>query len=229
MIGGASARRSRLDWAPTLVLGLGVLMTAGADRQRSMPLESSLESAVPMRMAGMVGQDVEISADEQRVAGMDAYLMREYTLLDAESAEDAGWVGSPASFSIYVGYYESQTQGRTIHSPRNCLPGAGWTPLASRRERIQTGAGPITVNRYLLQYGEYQALVLYWYQGRGRVEADEYRVKWDLLRDAALRGRTEEALVRITVPVTASEEEAFRLAAGVAEQMVPAVEQALPD
>ena len=31
--------------------------------------------------------------------------------------------------------------------------------------------------------------------------ANEYRVKWNLLRDAALLGHTEEALVRVVVPV----------------------------
>ena len=29
--------------------------------------------------------------------------------------------------------------------------------------------------------------------------ANEYTVKWNLLRDAAIRGRTEEALVRVVV------------------------------
>ena len=42
---------------------------------------------------------------------------------------------------------------------------------------------------------------MYWYEGRGRVEANEYAVKWDLLRDAALRRRTKETLVRVVVRV----------------------------
>ena len=33
--------------------------------------------------------------------------------------------GSAPSISLYVGYYASQGQGDTIHSPQNCLPGAG--------------------------------------------------------------------------------------------------------
>jgi hypothetical protein len=70
--------------------------------------------------------------------------------------------------------------------------------------------------------------VLYWYQGRGRTEAGEYAVKWNLLRDAALRRRTEEALVRVIVPVTGSEDDAFRLAAHAAAASVPAVAGALP-
>src|SRR6185437_4143465 len=59
--------------------------------------------------------------------------------------------------------------------------------------------GPHVVNRYLLKNGNDEAVVYYWYQGRGRVVASEYTVKFNLLKDAALKGHTEEALVRIVV------------------------------
>ena len=93
---------------------------------------------------------------------------------------------------------------------------------------VDTPNGAVVVNRYLLQNGDAQALVLYWYQGRGRVQASEYLVKWDLLRDAALRQRSDEALVRIVVPLWGSEEDSFNLARSVAERLVPALGKALP-
>ena len=93
-------------------------------------------------------------------------------------------------------------------------------------------------NRVLLANGSGRALVYYWYQGRGRIEPSEYRVKWDLLRDAALYGRTEEALVRIVIPLAVAAENAMpsaaeraradSLAATVAAALVPAVERAMP-
>ena len=88
--------------------------------------------------------------------------------------------------------------------------------------------GPVTVNRYLLQNGDHKALALYWYQGRGRIESNEYVVKWYLLRDAALRRGSDEALVRILVPITDSEEAAFETASRVATTIVPAVHSAIP-
>jgi EpsI family protein len=153
------------------------------------------------------------------VAGASEYLMRNY---ESAAAPDTDW------FSVYVGYYERQTQGKTIHSPKNCLPGGGWEPLASRTEEIETAIGRVRVNRYLLQRGTEQALVLYWYQGRGRVEANEYLVKWDLLRDAVMRQRTEEALVRVVVPVNGNEAGAFDLAARAAADLIPFLQAALP-
>lgn len=207
-------------WAPPAILALGALLTVGIDLQREMPLRAPLDTAVPAEIRGFTSRDMKVSKAEQRVAGMDDYLLRVYAPAGAD--EEAG------AFSVYVGYYKSQMQGRTIHSPKNCLPGSGWEALASRTAVIPTAEGDVRVNRYIIQNREQQALVLYWYQGRGRVESNEYAVKWDLLRDAALHGRTEEALVRIVVPITAGEDAAYELAADVAATLVPAVSAALP-
>ena len=63
----------------------------------------------------------------------------------------------------------------------------------------------------------------YWYQGRGRIESNEYTVKYNLMRDAALYGRTEEALVRLVVPLTVDKErtqEQIRRAIAGADSLV---------
>ncbi len=210
------ADRSR--WLPALILGTGCGLLLLVNRQQAMPLRAPL-GTLPARVDGYPGVDEQIAPGEQAVAGMDRYLLRSY---GSDSA---------LAFSLYVGYYNHQTQGRTIHSPKNCLPGAGWEALQASTLPVETTAGHrVTVNRYLLQNNNQRALVLYWYQGRGRVAASEYRVKWELLRDAALRGRSEEALVRIVVPldragdVTAAE----RLAASVAGQVIPDLYRVLP-
>lgn len=208
-------------WAPAALLLVGVGATQGGVReQRHMPLRAPLATSVPATIDGFQGTDLVISEAEQRVAGMDTYVLRDYARPEAEAAGE--------SFSIYVGYYDRQTQGKTIHSPKNCLPGAGWEPLTADRSTIPTPTGPVPVNRYLIQNGAAQALVLYWYQGRGRVAASEYEVKWHLLRDQSLYGRSDEALVRIIVPVTTNEDEAFERAQKVAGTLVPAVFEALP-
>ncbi len=207
-----------LRWAPPGLLVVGLLLLLSANAQRVLPLRAPLQTSVPAQMAGYAGKDVTISQDEQRIAGMSDYLFRVY----------AAPRDSVPAYTIYVGYYETQRQGKTIHSPKNCLPGAGWEALTSATLAIPTPQGTKVVNRYLLQHDKELALVLYWYQGRGRVQANEYRVKWDLLRDSALRARSDEALVRIIVPVRGSQDEAQALAARVATQLIPAVGKALP-
>ncbi|MFH1765285.1 MAG: exosortase C-terminal domain/associated protein EpsI, partial [Gemmatimonadota bacterium] len=176
---------------------------------------------------GYMGMDLGVSDAEAEVAGFSNYLFRVY-----EGAAPAGLEATDAvapMFSVYVGFYESQTRGNTIHSPKNCLPGAGWEALSSEPLTLELNRGPVTVNRYLLQNENERALVLYWYQGRGRIAYDEYKVKLNLLRDAAFRRRSDEALVRIVVPLGAMDEDsAMQLAVGAARVLAPSLDLALP-
>jgi len=201
-----------------LVVG-AALATVGVKAQRSLPLRVPLADAVPAEINGLHSRNLTVSPAELKVAGVTSYLARSY-----ERSDSAGEL----AFSLYVGYYAQQTQGQTIHSPKNCLPGAGWEPLTNQPQQVETADGTVTVNRYLIQNGQQRALVLYWYQGRGRVAWNEYLVKWDLLRDAALLRRSDEALVRIVVPVRGSETEAATAARAAAAIIVPAVYRALP-
>ncbi|MFO8175891.1 MAG: EpsI family protein [Longimicrobiales bacterium] len=214
-----------LRWAPALVFALGVGLVHGLAPQKELPLRAPLDSVVPRVIGGMEARDQEVSEAEATVVGFDDYLLRVYMPAEDESDNPGGeaWV------STYVGYYESQTQGRTIHSPKNCLPGGGWEPLRSTVAEIAVPGDAVhRVNRYVLQRDADRALVLYWYQGRGRVAHNEYFVKLDLLKDAAIQRRTDEALVRIVVPVTTSEDEAFQQARTFAETLIPALDRALP-
>lgn len=210
-------------WAPSMLLVAGGILLFGVGRQQQPQLRAPLATALPAAVDGLVGEDVPVGESEAAVAGFTDYALRVY-LSDAETDE----VVNAGGLSIYIGFYESQTRGRTIHSPKNCLPGSGWEALTSTTADIPVGGEAATVNRYVLQNGEAQALVLYWYQGRGRVAHDEYLVKWDLLRDAALHRRTDEALVRIVVPIEDSEEAAFEAARAVAQDLIPRVEAVLP-
>lgn len=208
--------RIRWAWAAALLLVAGAFLIRPG-RQKAMPLRAPLAGAIRASLPGYQAQDISISAAELEVAGVSAYVFRVLR-------SDQG----PGSASVYVGYYRNQVRGKTIHSPKNCLPGAGWEALASGTTTITTPGGPATVNRYLIRRGAEQAVVLYWYQGRGRLEWNEYKVKLDLLRDAALRGRTEEALVRVVVPITSNQETALATARELAGRVVAEVDTALP-
>ena len=213
---------TRSWWAPAIVLAVGALLaTLGVQSQRSLLLRGPLATAIPREIEGYGSRDIELTADEGEVAGVTSYLSRLFAPADTAAP-------GPRFFAVYIGYYDRQTSGKTIHSPKNCLPGAGWEPLVNQRSAIATDSGSFTVNRWLIQKGNEQALVLYWYQGRGRVQASEYAVKWDLVRDAALRRRSEEALVRIVVPIRTTETEAFELASRIAGRLVSSLDATLP-
>lgn len=219
--------RDVTSWMPVVVLGVGCLLINGMREQHKVPARAEMRT-IAVEAPGYAVTDVVVPEEERRVAGMTDYTMRSYQ----RDSLDAG-------FSVYVGYYDYQTQGKAIHSPKNCLPGAGWEAVEAGTRSVDAGGQPAQVNRYLLANKGAQALVYYWYQGRGRVEHNEYRVKWHLLRDAAVHGRTEEALVRIVVPIDPRDRtagpggdrayaRADSLALDVARQLIPRVERAVP-
>lgn len=203
-------------WLPAVLLGAGCLLNFSVDAQRTMSLAAPLNS-LPMELSGFQGQDFPISAEEARVAGTTTSVLRVYSR------------DTTSNFSVYVGYYARQRQGKTIHSPKNCLPGAGWEPLESRREIVLREDGSqVRVNRFVIAKKNQRALVYYWYQGRGRTEANEYQVKLDLIRDSALRRRSEEALVRIVVPLSGDLSEAEALARRTIRELYPELVRLLP-
>ena len=207
-------------YMPAAILLLGcVLVFHGTRDQVAVPLAGPLSSVLD-HVDGYRIQEQHVSDEERRVAGMTDYVARVYWRPDSTPA-----------FTTYVGYYDQQTQGKSMHSPKNCLPGAGWEVLRDGTATVAAADGPHVVNQYLLKNGAQQAVVYYWYQGRGRVVASEYMVKWDLLRDAALEGHTEEALVRLIVPVdpaTGGEARADQLAQQIAPKLLNEVSTVLP-
>ena len=124
-------------------------------------------------------------------------------ILQADDLLNRQYHRGPTVASLFVAAFRSQRTGKAPHSPKNCLPGSGWTPLSSSEVPIETGvaAGTIYVNRYIIAHGEDRALVMYWYQSRDRVVANEYLAKFWVMADAIRYNRTDTALVRVIVPV----------------------------
>jgi EpsI family protein len=116
---------------------------------------------------------------------------------------------SGAEASLFVAGFRTQRNGKAPHSPKNCMPGAGWTQLSSENYAIDIGAAaPIVVNRYVIVHGDQRELVLYWYQSRDRVVADEFKAKFWVVADAMRLNRTDTALVRVIVNIDNLNEEA---------------------
>ena len=181
-------------------------------RESEAPVARESFASFPMAIGSWQAVvDPPLNEDLLKVLGVDDYLSRVYYRSNSEAV------------GLYMGFYGSQRQGDTIHSPANCLPGAGWEPISEGRLQISDvdGAGrSIIVNRYVIQKGLDRNLVLYWYQGRGRVVANEYWSRAFLIRDAMVTNRTDGSLVRVLVPITAGEENNIERAETLAQQFV---------
>jgi EpsI family protein len=112
-----------------------------------------------------------------------------------------------AGVELFVAGFRSQRTGKAPHSPKNCLPGSGWTPLDDREITVDVNRGqPISVNRYIIAHGDNRSLVLYWYQSRDRAVAGEFKAKFWVMADALRYNRTDTALVRVIVPIRDKDE-----------------------
>lgn len=169
----------------------------------------------PLQMDNWIGQHDKIDDRVIEKLGMDDYLFANYV-------NEAGQL-----VNMYVAYYGSQRKGVSPHSPRVCIPGGGWEISDFRREMVN--GQPL--NRVLIKNVDQEQLVYYWFEGRGRIIANEYINKWYLFVDALFRNRTDGALVRFVTPILPNETEAQADARiqSLMEQARPALDNYIAD
>lgn len=174
-----------------MIAAAGVVAARGAGRE-SPPPRLELR-AFPAAVAGWTAAgDVPIDAEAREVLRADDYLDRNYR------------APSGRLVNLYVAYYASQRQGEAIHSPQNCLPGSGWQPVESGVTSLRMGDRSLPVNRYVIERHGVRQLAYYWFQGRGRVVANEFANKFWLIADAARLHRSDGALVRVMTTIDAA-------------------------
>jgi EpsI family protein len=205
---------SRALTVALLVVGAGVAVQHASARE-SRGARSPLAD-LPLRIDEWRGVEAAPFPDDVvATLGVDDYVNRRYERASIPIA-------------TYIGYYGNQRSGDTIHSPQNCLPGAGWLPIASGTHRIESGGTSVVVTRYDIAKGSQRQVVLYWYQGRGRVVAGEYANKGWLMLDAARFGRSDGGLVRLIGPVLTTPDDALAEVSAFAAALLPQLSRYLP-
>ena len=164
------------------------------------------------------GTDIRFDDETEKILRADDYLSRNY-------------VSSGRAASLYVGYYATQRKGATYHSPLNCLPGSGWVMGdAARITIVPSGGGaPFEAIRYVVTNGTDRALMVYWYQGRGRAQPSEYWGKFYTVLDSVRRRRSDGAMVRVMVPMENSPEEAQKTSVELASQAASSLAAYVPN
>ena len=187
---------SRAALAATVLIVLQGALIYSAVRPESAPSSRPLAQFPVSLGSWTLLQEGVIDADTQAVLKADDLMNRFYA-------------GDGTGANLFVAAFRSQRSGKAPHSPKNCLPGSGWTPLESSYASIDVGGTmPIQVNRYVVAHGDERSLVLYWYQSRDRSIASEYTAKFWVVVDAMRLNRTDTALVRVVVPIVNRDEAA---------------------
>lgn len=178
-----------------------ILLTATAvflharGRNEVFPARQPL-AAFPTELNAWSGTEIPIPQDVRDVLGAGDFLLRVYR----NTATRDPYV------DLFVAYFPSQRAGDTIHSPKNCLPGAGWSPIESSRIQMSLpGRAPFIANRYVIAKGSERQLVLYWYWAHDRAVASEYWAKFYLVTDSMRLNRSDGSLIRVTTPLRVGE------------------------
>jgi EpsI family protein len=208
----------RLLLAPAVLLVQAVVIHWAASAER--PPAPPMLGQFPTQMGEwkMIGED-PITPEVASVLHADQLLSRNY--LHPATNATAG---------LFVAWFQSQRGGASQpHSPKVCLPGSGWTPQVTGEVQLDTDAGAIEINRYIVVNGKQRAVVLYWYQTPRRVIAGEWAAKFWLVADGVRDRRTDVALVRVTVWSSEGQDESATASAEIfARTAYPLLHETLP-
>lgn len=207
-------------WATVFLLAAtGLLLYSRPAVDQNPPSEPLTQ--FPVNIAGWTGTDQEIDRETLDVLGAEDVLSRVYTLK-----------GQAQPIGLFIGYFPTQRTGQTVHSPKNCLPGAGWVFVTSESVDLTDVNGkPHRVGEYIVTNGTSWQFVIYWYQAHGRSVADEYLAKFYMVSDAIRMNRTDGALIRVITPISSSDDAraARKRAESFTRQLAPMLPRFIPD
>ena len=207
-------------WVVALLLAATAVLLHARASFEVIPSSEPL-SQVPIVIGGRTGVDVPIDQETLDVLGAGDFLSRVYSQ-DRQSPQ----VG------LFIGYFPSQRTGVTIHSPKHCLPGAGWSFESSQYADLNDADGKShRVGEYIITNGDTRQFVIYWYQAHGRSVANEYVAKMYMVADAMRLNRTDGALVRVITPIDPREGTAAakQRAEAFTAQLAPLLPRFIPD
>lgn len=189
-----NSANARFVLAALLIFSAAMVVQA---RQRSEVFPSRLPlQSFPRRINVWSGTDITIDNDTLQILGAGEFLLRTYRSEQPSNPD----------INLFIAYFPSQRAGDTIHSPRHCLPGAGWTPLENTQTMLQMpGHAPFPANRYVIAQGDSRQIVLYWYWAHDRGIASEYWAKFYLVADSLKMSRSDGAMVRVMAPMHPNE------------------------
>lgn len=204
----------------TIIIILVMLVTIGittlAKQSQTISPNKPFET-FPTEIGNWKGIKTQLEPNILKVVGVDDYILGNYQQYNI-------------SINLYVGFYKTQKEGDLIHSPKNCLPGAGWniTQTSVETVMLENGKKPIKVIKLMLEKGVQKQIVLYWFQSRGRIISSEYMQKIWLVIDSITRHRTDGSFVRLIAPVVKDEATTLKTLKDFINELHPILDDYIP-
>jgi len=197
-------------FAVTIVLLFGTTLLSGlAARRIPEPLALPLDQIEPQIEGWTAIGDKTLDAPTLHALAPTAYLVRKYQKENSQ-------------MDLFIAFYAQQRGGESMHSPKHCLPGAGWEIWKHDSAVIPLRDKRVQVNKYSIQNSGTRMLMFYWYQSKTRIVASEYLGKVLLAQDTIRSGHTAGSIVRIMLPDTPTANDA---GVAFAARLIPEVER----
>jgi len=195
-------------FAVTTALLIGTLAASGLTARRiSQPLALPLEQIDSHILGWSAFAEQTLPPETLKALDATTYLVRSYRKGDSR-------------LDLFVAFYAQQRAGESMHSPRHCLPGAGWEIWQQGSAEVDVNGQQIEINQDRIENLGSRELMFYWYQSGSRIVASEYLGKLFLARDTLVSGQTAGSIVRIILPDTpGASQEGLAFAA----KLIPAV------
>ena len=101
-----------------------------ASHGRSVPPRNDFDT-FPQQVDDWSGENLpDLDPAVRKELAADNYLLRNYHHT------------TDPNIGLFIAYYGSQRSGDALHSPKNCLPGAGWEPIIFRNGPDRGPVGP---------------------------------------------------------------------------------------
>ena len=177
------------------LLVVGIAVQGAAKRSHHIP-ERTMLAELPLEFGGWQTRESILDPEIATTLGADDYIVSDMVAPNGDVV------------NVYIAYLDRQRDGRSWHSPLQCLPGGGWEIV--EREILSTtrrDGREYKYNRMIIRENNIQMLVYYWYDQRGRKIANEFVMKFALMWDALIRQRSDGAMVRLMTPIFPDETE----------------------
>lgn len=98
---------------------------------------------------------------------------------------------------LFFSYFAGENAQSGVHSPLNCMPGAGWTIERTERHDIPFGNGVIPASRMYVRYETETRVVDYWYITRRGETSNDYQRKLYTMLGALSFQPADVAFIRL--------------------------------
>jgi EpsI family protein len=178
-----------------------------------VPLKSGL-NLFPYKIGQYKGEDAQVDHKISEMINSEISMERTYSTVSGRQMD------------LYIGYLESQGQGKELVNYKS----AGFHDGASR-EKITTNTNTtVEINKVLRQKNGTEKVLYFWYDLNGAVIADRNHAKVRTALDSIIRRRSNGAFIMVSTALDKSEEnpKVFKESEDFIRLLIPVLHEYLP-